>query len=94
MGILFDRIQAAVAADRFLIGVHAGYQLDERGIADWQIPVGLAEGRLLMERPDARPNPLVEVEQVLPDGTAVKAVWSWLPYHEAAKLVTVHFLGR
>jgi len=94
MGAVFDRIRIAVAERRYLIGAQAGNQLDERGIADWQIPVGLAEGRLLRERPGARPNPIVEVEQLLSDGTAVKAVWSWLPYHEAAKLVTVHFLGR
>ena len=92
MGVVFDRIRAAVAAERYLIGVHAGNQLDERGIPDWQVPAGIAEGRLLRERPDARPNPIVEVEQILLDGTPVKAVWSWLTYHEAAKLVTVHFL--
>lgn len=91
MGTVFDRIRGAVAANRYLIGAHAANQLDERRIADWQIPAGLAEGKLLRERPAARPNPIVEVEQLLPDGTAVKAVWSWLPYHEAAKLVTVHF---
>jgi hypothetical protein len=94
MGAVFDRIRAAVAENRYVIGAHAGNQLDERGIANWQIPASLAEGRLLLERPRSRPNPIVEVEQLLPDGIAVKAVWSWLPYHDAAKLVTVHFLGR
>jgi len=33
---------------------------------------------LLLERPRSRPNPIVEVEQLLPDGIAVKAVWSRL----------------
>ncbi|MHC5008051.1 MAG: DUF4258 domain-containing protein [Planctomycetota bacterium] len=94
MGVVFVKIRAALAANRYLIGAHAGNQFHERGIPDWQVPAGLAEGRLLRERPEARPNAVVEVEQVLPDGTPVKAVWSWLPYHEAAKLVTVHFLDR
>jgi hypothetical protein len=71
--------------------VHAGNQLDERGIPDWQVVAGLAEGVLLRERPHGKPNPCVEVEQLLPDGTPVKAVWSWLPRHQVAKLVTVHY---
>ncbi len=94
MGVVFARIRVAVAADRYLIGAHAGNQLDDRGIPDWQVVAGLAEGRLLRERLRARPNAIAEVEQMLLDGTAVKAVWSWLPYHQAAKLITVHFLDR
>ncbi len=94
MGELFHRIRAAVAEGRYLVGVHAGNQLDERGIPDWQVVAGLPEGVLLCERPSDRPNPAVEVEQLLPDGTAVKAVWSWLPHHHAAKLVTVHYFDR
>lgn len=40
----------------------------------------------------AEPNPVVEVAQVLPDGTEFKAVWSYLRLSGVAKLVTVHFL--
>jgi hypothetical protein len=36
----------------------------------------LADGELILERPNATPNPAVEVREVLPDGTEVKAVWS------------------
>lgn len=93
MASLFERIREAVRDGRYVIGVHAGNQLDERGILDWQVVAGLAEGVLLCERDD-RPNPAVEVEELLADGTSVKAVWSWLPHHRAAKLVTVHFFDR
>ena len=94
MGKLFNRIREAVAENRYLIGVHAANQLDERGIPDWQVVVGVDEGVLLTERPNDRPNPVVEIEQLLPDGTHVKAIWSWLPHHRAAKLVTVHYFDR
>ena len=46
---------------------------------------------LLTERPDDQPNPSVEVEQVLADGTDVKVVWSRVIRADIAKLVTVHF---
>ncbi|HKQ49028.1 MAG TPA: hypothetical protein VJZ71_13240 [Phycisphaerae bacterium] len=94
MGKLFDQIREAVEEGRYLIGVHAGNQLDERGIPDWQVVAGLDEGVLRIERPSAQPNPVVEVEELLPDGTTVNAVWSWLPHHRAAKLVTVHYFDR
>lgn len=94
MGALFDKIRVAVDEGRYLIGLHAANQLDDRGIADWQIVAGLEEGTLLRERPSDRPNPAVEVEQILADGTPIKAVWSWLPQHRAAKLVTVHYFDR
>lgn len=94
MGRLFDQIQEAVAEARYLIGLHAANQLDERGIPDWQVVAGVAEGILLAERPADKPNPAVEVKQMLPDGTPVKAVWSWLSRHRAAKLVTVHYFDR
>ncbi len=74
MAELFDRIRAAVAADRYVLGLHAADRLQERRISEWQVVAGVAEGRLLCERPDDRPNPAVEVEQVLPDGTAIKTV--------------------
>ena len=91
---LFDRIRTAVAERRYLIGVHAGNQLDDRGIPDWQVVAGLANGVLICERPHDKPNPAVEVEQLLPDRTPVKAVWSWLPHQKVAKLVTVHYFDR
>lgn len=54
---------------------------------------GLDEGALIVERPDATPNPAVEVRQMLPDGTEFEAVWSYLTGSGVAKLVTVHFFG-
>lgn len=43
------------------------------------------------ERSHAEPNPVVEVREMLPDGTEFKAVWSLLKLSNVAKLVTVHF---
>lgn len=94
MGRLFDQIRDAIANERYVIGIHAADQLDERGVLDWQVVAALADGVLLEERPAAQPNPVVEVEELLPDGTAVKAVWSWLARQRAAKLVTVHYFDR
>lgn len=94
MGELFERIRAAVVEDHYVIGIHAANKLDDLGVPDWQVLTGIADGELLVERPLAKPNAAVEVRQFLPDGTAIKAVWSWLPISEAAKLVTVHFFDR
>ena len=58
---------------------------------EWQAVDGLGDGRLLVERPNATPNPAVEVSELLPDGTEFKAVWSHLRQANVAKLVTVHF---
>ena len=91
MGQLFKKIQRLVAAERYVVGHHAVERLEERGILEWQVVAGLDEGRLIVERPDAEPNPAVEVRESLPDGTELKAVWSYLPQSDAAKLVTVHF---
>ena len=55
---------------------------------------GLEDGKLMVERPDATPNPAVEVREPLPDGSDVKAVWSHLRQSGVAKLVTVHFFDK
>jgi hypothetical protein len=68
--------------------------LDECGILEWQVVAGVGEGTRLVERPEATPNPAVEVRESLPDGTVFKAVWSLLPQSGVAKLVTVHFFDR
>ncbi len=94
MGRLFDTIRELVSQDRYLVGQHAGERLEERGIMEWQAVAGLQEGVLLAERPDARPNPAVDVRESLPDGTEFKAVWSYLRQSGAAKLVTVHFFDE
>lgn len=91
MGELFDRIRLAVEEDRVVIGNHADNRLRERRIPVWQVVAGIHEAHLIAERLQSKPNPSIEVEQLLPDGTAVKAVWSWLRYNEHAKLVTVHY---
>jgi hypothetical protein len=51
----------------------------------------LLDCELLLEKPEDLPNPAIEVRQSLPDGTEIKAVWSYLPNNGVAKLVTVHF---
>jgi hypothetical protein len=55
---------------------------------------GLDEGELIAERPNAKPNPAVEVRESLSDGTEFKAVWSYLRQSGVAKLVTVQFFDR
>jgi hypothetical protein len=94
MGQLYDLIRQLVESDLYVVGQHASERLDERGILEWQAVAGLADSRLILERPEAEPNPAVEVRESLPDGTEFKAVWSYLPESGVAKLVTVHFFDR
>jgi hypothetical protein len=94
MAQLFDQIRQLVAEERYVIGEHAAERLEERGIMEWQAVTGLEDGELIAERPDATPNPTVEVREMLPDGTEFKAVWSHLRQSGVAKLVTVHFFDR
>ncbi|MDI6447730.1 hypothetical protein [Anaerobaca lacustris] len=46
---------------------------------------------MIRERADDTPNPAVEMQEKLPDGTAFKAAWFHLKRSGVAKLVTVHF---
>ena len=94
MGTLFTAIRRLVLESRYVVGQHATERPDERGILEWQVVDGIATGAPLAERPDALPNPSVEVQQTLADGTAVKAVWSHLILLDVAKLVTVHFFDE
>jgi hypothetical protein len=94
MGKLFDAIRQLVAEEKYVVGQHASERLEERGIMEWQAVAGLAAGALIAERPDATPNPAVEVRECLPDGTEFKAVWSHLSQSGVAKLVTVHFFDK
>ncbi|MBY0231554.1 MAG: DUF4258 domain-containing protein [Gemmataceae bacterium] len=91
---LFSTIKQLVAEEKYVVGEHASERLEERGIMEWQAVVGIEDGRLILEKPDADPNPAVEVRQMLPDGTEFKAVWSHLRTSGVAKLVTVHFFDR
>ena len=94
MGILAETIRRLVDEERYIVGVHASERLDERDIMEWQAVVGLANGELIREDPDAVPNPTIEVRQSLPDGTEFKAVWAYLGHSGVAKLVTVHYFDR
>ena len=94
MGRLFQKIRELVNQNRYVIGEHAAERLEERGIMEWQAVEGLEDSDLIKERPDAEPNPAVEVSELLPDGTEFKAVWSHLCRANVAKLVTVHFFDR
>jgi len=94
MGQLFNTIRQLVAEEKYVVGQHASERLEDRGIMEWQAVAGLDDGELLVERPDAEPNPAVEVRECLPDGTEFKAVWSLLRQSGLAKLVTVHFFDR
>ena len=91
MSDLFHTIRQLVANEQYVVGEHASERLEERGIMEWQVVSGLEEGELITERPNAIPNPIVEVCESLPDGTEFKAVWSHLRQSGVAKLVTVHF---
>ena len=92
MGRLFDIIRELVAADRYVVGQHAVERLEERDMMEWQVVAGVADATLTVERPEAVPNPAIELLELLPDGIEVKAVWSHLRRSGVAKLVTVHFL--
>jgi hypothetical protein len=92
MGLLADHIRQAVRDGRYVFGAHANHRLRTRRIMGWQVVDGLEIARLLRERPKSAPNPAVEFEQTLADGTTIKAVWSWIQSDQIAKLVTIHFL--
>ena len=94
MGKLFDTIRQLVADEKYIVGEHAVLRLEERGILEWQAVYGLECGELILERPNDKPNPAVEVRERLLDGTEFKAVWSYLRRSGVAKLVTVHFLDE
>jgi hypothetical protein len=94
VGQLFATIRQLIADEKYVIGQHASERLEERGIMEWQVVAGMEDGILIAERPDAEPNPAIEVRECLPDGTEVKAVWSHLRQSGVAKLVTVHFFDR
>ncbi len=91
MSQLFEMIRQLVTEEKYVVGQHASERLEERGIMEWQVVAGLEDGELIVERPDAAPNPAIEVRESLPDGTEVKVVWSLLRQSGVAKLVTVHF---
>ena len=91
MGRLADNIRLAVREERYIFGAHADQRLRERQIAGWQVVDGLDAAQLIVQRPKDLPNPTVEFEQILADGTPVKAAWAWLSADRIAKLVTVHF---
>ena len=94
MGKLYATIRDLIAADKYVIGIHASERLEERGIMEWHAVAGFGEGKVVDERPSAKPNPAIEMLETLPDGTEFKAVWSHLRQSGVAKLVTVHFFDR
>jgi hypothetical protein len=88
---LFQMIRTLVNSDQYLIGLHASERLEQRGVHEWQIIAAMPDCELLQERSQNLPNPVVEVECLLPDGTPVVVVWAFLPQSQCAKLVTVFF---
>jgi len=61
---------------------------------DWQAVAGMDDGLCIVENPNREPNPTIEVEETMPDGTEFKAVWAYLKTSDVAKLVTVHFFDE
>jgi hypothetical protein len=94
LGKLFNTIKALVIQGRYVIGDHASNRLDEREVLEWQAVDGIQDGKLSIERLRDKPNPSIEVLQILPDGTDIKAVWSHIRSIDMAKLVTVHFMDE
>ncbi len=94
MGALADSIRRAVREERYVFGAHADQRLRERRIPGWQVVAGLESGKLVQERPGAAPNPVVEFEQTLPDGSPIRCVWAWISMDRTAKLVTAYFVDR
>ena len=94
VGHLADAILKLIADEKYVIGQHASERLEERGIMEWQAVAGVDDSELIAERPNASPNPAIELRERLPDGTEFKAVWSHLRNCGVAKLVTVHFFDR
>ncbi len=90
MGRLFDRITEAIRNDRVIVSWHADERCEERMATAWQLVLGFEDARLIRERPRSKPNPSVVVRQLLPDGSEVEAIWSWLEVSGAAKLVTFY----
>ena len=94
MSALADNIRQAIHDERYVFGAHADQRLRERGILGWQVVAGMDTAKVIRERPNNIPNPVVEFESILPDGTPFKMVWAWISAEHTAKLVTVHFLDR
>jgi hypothetical protein len=90
---LTGQIRSAVQDSRYVIGVTARMQMEERKLALWQIETGLVDGNIV-EVPDHKPNPSIVVDQVLLDGTLVVVSWSWLAGSNQAKLTSVIFPDR
>ncbi len=81
----WNMIASAIREERYAISAHAGGRIRIRRMTSWQIIAACDDAIILPERPDATPNPVVEVEIALTDGTAVKAVWAWLEAAGTAK---------
>ena len=94
MDALFDKIARAVAENRVVFSVHADNQLTSRDLVRWQIVSGFAEGEHVASLPQARPNPKIIMKQMLPDGSDVFVVWSYLQSIDRAKVVTALFGDR
>lgn len=94
MGQLFSTIRRLVVAGRYIIREHASERLEERGIMEWQVAVGLENGDLVSERPNTKLHPKVGVHQLLEGGVEVEVVWSYPRQSQVAKLVTVYFIRR
>ena len=90
MAQLFDTIRQRVREGKYLVSVHATERLKERRLHMSQVVVGTMGGTLLLECPNASPNPTIEVQVILPNGIKCKAVWSYIANDDRAKLVTVH----
>ena len=94
MSDLAEHIRRAIREEHYVFGAHADQRLRERKIMGWQVVAGIDGAKIIHEKSDSIPNPTVEFEQLLADGTKCKVVWAWIRSAGVAKLVTVYFLDR
>ena len=91
---LAKTILRLIESGRISVGVHMQRMLDDRKLEAWHLEQATADGRLIAERPSAKPNPAIELTSTLPDCTPCKIVWSLVDPPGLAKLVTLHFYDR
>ena len=91
MDRLFERIRRAVREERIVFTVHADNRLHERNVERWHLIESFETGHVIQSHRSARPDPKLVVEQMIPSGETVIAVWGYVKSIRKAKLITVYF---
>jgi hypothetical protein len=88
---LYERIRRAVREERVVFTVHADERLWERKVERWHLLESFESGAIIQAHRGRRTEAKVLVQQVLPSGEEVIAVWTYVRSIECAKLITVYF---